>query len=270
MRNKSNATLTFSYTNDDSEIKNIFPKRKVIRMLSKGFCIAVISGERKAERLFQYAFADGLSVEEKVDAVLKTNQELGIACEKNLFRLYTQYNTQIPEPFYEQENDASILSLMMENAEEYVPVAEKIDAWKLYNLSAWDTKLYACVKKKFPDYELGTVVSSLLSVVAGQKSGKDTFVFTGDNNFTILAVEGDKLLGINTFDFSNESDFLYYVYGFLRKMYLYPDAVSLKLGGNIAVKSSLYDVLSKYFSQIELASFPNAMEDYSYFCDLFE
>jgi hypothetical protein len=269
--NKIYANLAFSYVNDRLDTKDVSPKQKVIRMLSREFCIAVISGSKKVERLFQYSFLpEDLSFEKKINAIAKVNQELDVVCENNLLKLYTQYNVQVPEQFYEQENDIATLSLMVENAEDYIPLSEKIQAWNLYNISAWEKKLHDCIKKKFPDYELGTVVSSLYPVLARQKGNKEAVVFAGDNNFTVLTADRQKLLGINTFDFVNESDFLYCLYGFLRKMYIYPDTVSLKLCGNIAVKSSLYDILNKYFSDVELVSSLHAIENYSCFCDLFE
>jgi len=267
---KNNAILTFSYVNEESDL-NISNRRKVIRMSLKGFSIAVISGNGKAEQLLQYSFVpNDLSVEDKLNTIKKVNQGLNISCTNNLFRLYTQYNVQVPEQFYEQENDAKILSLMIDNSEDYVPFSEKSETWNLYNISAWKKDLYFGIKKKFPDYELNTVLISLLPIVARQKNEKEAFVFVGDNNFTIMAVDRQKLLGINTFNFVNEGDFLYYLYGFIRKMYLYPDNVSLTLGGNIAVKSTLYDILNKYFSVVEMATVSDAVDNYSYFCDLFE
>jgi len=270
--NKNNATLTFSYVNDESDLKNLSDKRKIIRMLPKGFCIAVISGERKAERLFQYSFnANDLSFEDKLETIATVNRKLNIACENNFFRLYTQSNVQIPSEFYEQGNDADILPLIVENPEKYVSVAEKVEAWNLYNISAWEKELYLCLMRKLPDYELSTVLSSLLPIAAREKNKKEVLVFVGDNNFTVISTDRQKMIGMNTFDFSNEGDFFYYLYGFLRKMYVYPATVSLKLAGNIAVQSSLYNVLNKYFSDIEMVSFPLCtIDNYSYFCDLFE
>ena len=269
---KSNATLSFSYVNDKSDVKNSSDRRKIIRLLSKGFCIAVVSDKKKAERLFQYSFdANDLSFEDKLETIATVNQELNIDCKNNFFRLYTQYNTQIPNTLYESKNDKAILSLMVENAGKYVPLAENVECWNLYNISAWEKKLHAAVKKKFPDYELGTVLSSLLPLIAKEKNKKEALVFVDDNNFTIIATDRQKLLGMNTFEFLNEGDFFYYLYGFLRKMYIYPETVSLKLGGNIADKSLLYTILNKYFSDVEMLTSPyGAIENYSCFCDLFE
>lgn len=268
---KNDVTLTFSYVNENANL-DISAVRKVIRMSPKGFCIAIISGEKKAERLFQYLFdKNDLSFNDKLKAILVADKELNINCKEHSFRLYTLLNVQIPDEFYEQENDTAILSLITEDVENYVSVVEKIEGWNLYNLSAWEKNLHAGVKKKFPDYKLNTVLSSLLPIMARQKDEKNILIFVGDNNFTVLATDRHKLLGINTFPFTDEHDFLYYFYAFLRKMYVNTDTISIKLGGNIAPQSSLYTILNKYFSTVEMVSvFPNEIENYSYFCDLFE
>ena len=269
--NKNNIMQTFSYINDGADLK-ASDKRKIIRISSKGFCIAILSGEKKAERLFQYSFnGNDLSFKDKLDAIMTANQELNIDCASNAFRFYTQYNVQIPDEFYEPKNDKITLPLLTENPQDYVPVAEKIDGWNLYNLSAWEKDLHSGIKKKFPDYELNTVLFSLFPIIARQKEDKKILIFVGDNNFTILAADRQKLLGINSFSFVDENDFLYYSFAFLRKMYANTAEISIKLGGNIAQQSSLYTILNKYFSNVEMLSFPsNEIDNYSYFCDLFE
>jgi hypothetical protein len=250
---KNNAILTFSYQNEDADLSVPDGMRKIIRMSPKGFFIAVISGEKKAKRLFQYSFNDNdLSFNDKLRMILSADKELNIDCATNLFRLYTQFNVQIPNEFYEQENNKTVLSLIVENPQNYVPVAEKIDNWNFYNLSAWKKDLHSGIKKKFPNYELNTVLSSLLPIIERQKEEEKVLIFVGDNNFTILAANKQKLLGINTFSFSDENDFLYYAYAFLRKMYINPSSVSMKLSGNIATQSSLYTILNKYFSDINV------------------
>jgi len=268
---KNITILTFSYVNDKASLTETDVK-KIIRMSPKGFCIAIISGEKKAEQLFQYSFnGNNLSFKDKLEAITTANQELNIDCESNAFRFYTQFNVQIPDEFYEQENNKMVLSLIVKNPQNYVPVAEKVDSWGFYNLSAWEKDLYSKIKKKFPTYKLNTVLSSLFPIVERQKDEKKVLIFVGDNNFTILAADKQKLLGTNTFSFSDENDFLYYSFAFLRKMYANTAEISIKLSGNIAQQSSLYTILNKYFSNVEMLSFPsNEIDNYSYFCDLFE
>ena len=273
MQDKSNINLSFSYVDDDFDLTSA--KKKIIRLSSKGFCIAVIPLEKKPKQLFQYTFTSyNLSLEDKLDAIAAINKET-VQCENNLFSIYTQFNVQVPDEFYDQNNDKAILPLLVENPQKYVPIAEYIDVWKLYNVSALENELYLGLTNKFPNYKLSAVLSSLLKIVTEQKGGKNVLVFVEDNNFTIIATDGQKLLGANTFMFANEGDFLYYAHSFLRKMYVNPDSVSLKLCGNIAPQSPIYNTLNKYYTSVEMLSCSqpssqDASSNYSYFCDLFE
>ena len=268
MQNTSNVNLSFSYVDDDFDLTS--NKKKIIRLSSKGFCIAVIPLDNKPKQLFQYAFtSNNLALEDKLDVIANVNREI-VQCENNLFSIYTQFNVQIPDEFYNQEDDKAILPLLVENPQKYIPFAEHIDAWKLYNVSALENELSAGLTKKFPNYKLSTVLSSLLKIVAEEKEDKNVLIFVEDNNFTIIAVNGRKLLGVNTFVFSNEADFLYYTHSFLRKMYINPENVSLKLCGNIAPQSPLHSILNKYYSSVGmLACAEDTSGNYSYFCDLF-
>jgi len=269
MQDKSNVNLSYSYVDDDLDVSS--HKKKVIRLSSRGFCVAVVADERKTKQLLQYTFtSDNLSIESKLEAIVEINQKI-VKCESNVFSIYTQFNTQIPDEFYDKENDKAILPLMVDNPQKYNPLVECVEAWKLYNVSALDNELYFGLSKRFPNCKLTTVLSSLLKIVARDKQDKNVLIFVEDSNFTIIAVDRHKLLGTNTFVFANEADFVYYTHSFLRKMYVNPTDLSLKLCGNIAPKSPIYNVLNKYYASVEMLSISGEMgENYSYFCDIFE
>jgi hypothetical protein len=270
--NKKNVILTFSYVNDElhSDISN---RRKFIRMWSNGFCTGILSDTNGLEHLFQYSFNSGLSSKDKIAAIVEVDKEKNtLSCANNLFRLYTKYNVQIPENFHDQSSNDALLSLMINDHEQYIPFEEKVDRWQLYNVSAWEKELYTEMKNKLSNYQCSTVVTSLLNIIAKQQKETNVLVFVENNHFTIIAVAEQKLAGINTFSFSTEKDFLYYCFAFLRKRVADLNNISLKLCGNIAQCSSLYDEISKYCQHVEMLSNESATNDdyYSYYCDLFE
>jgi hypothetical protein len=269
--NKKNANLSFSYVKDapHSDTPN---KRKVIRMSAEGFYMAIVSDVNELEQLFQYAFLSDLSFRDKIAVIADIDKEKNIPCANNLFRLYTKYNVQIPEAFYDESKNEAILSVTLNQHEQYVPFGEKVDKWQLYNVSAWEKELYAEVKNQLSNYSLSTVATSLLNIIAKQQQKTNALVFVEHNHFTVIAVDKQKLTGINTFPFYTEKDFLYYCYAFLRKRITDLNSISLKLCGNITKDSSLYNAISKYCQDVDMLSTEgNAINnDYSYYCDLFE
>ena len=198
-----------------------------------------------------------LSVEEKITAIENACESFHLECEKAVFQLYTDINTQIPEEFYVENLNNTIADLLVTHSKKYVPVGEKIANEPLYNLSLWDAVLLKKVKEKFPHYELKTTIGSLLAKVARRKLQEEAVVFVEDNNFTIIARNAKGLLGCNCFAFESEADFLYYCLYFLRKLYPNADTVPLTLCGNIAEESPLIASLRKYLVKVEMIGSEN-------------
>lgn len=264
------AISVFGYSNDDRLSAADFSSAEfAIRMLSGGFCLAVLSKDGEILALHQYSFLPNLSVEEKITAIETARQPFHLKCEKTVFQLYTNVNTQIPEAFYAENLNPAIADLLVNKSKDYVPVGEKIGNEPLYNLSLWNTALMKKIKSTFPNYELKTVIGSLLEKVARREPQDEAIVFVEDMNFTIIARNAKGLLGCNCFAFDAEADFLYYCLYFLRKMYPHVDAVPLTLCGNITAQSPLFTAVKKYVARVELLENPAAtIANYHYYCDI--
>ena len=237
----------FCYAVDNERSDEILSSATfVIRMLQGGFCLAVLSKDGVVLSLKQYSFLPNLSVAEKIDAIEKTCEPFHAKCGKAVFQLYTNYNTQIPEEFYVENQNDAIADLLTGHSKECVPVAEKIADEPMYNLSLWNAVLFKKVKEKFPNYELKTTIGSLLVKILVRKPKEESIVFVEDNNFTILARNAKGLLACNSFAFETEADFLYYCLSFLRKLYPNAEAVPLTFCGNITEQSPLFTSIKKY------------------------
>jgi hypothetical protein len=112
----------------------------------------------------------------------------------------------------------------------------------------------------------------LLQQLAELPPEERIFVFVEKNNFTVIATNKDRLLGVNTFSFSTEADFLYYCLAFARKMFYDPGIIPFILGGNIAEGSPLHRGVKKYFSSANIVDYPetlrNKTENHACYCDL--
>jgi hypothetical protein len=267
------AYSVFCYSDDNQLVVADLSKAVfVVRMLSSGFCLAVLAEHEQVLALNHYTFSHGLSVEDKIDTIENVREEIHLKCGKAVFQLYTNVNTQIPEEFYEENLNKAIAELLVSKSKDYVPMGEKIADEPLYNLSLWNAALLKKVKEKFPDYELQTTMGKLLTNVLCKNSGEESFVFVEDNNFTIIAKNGNGLLAANCFAFENEADFLYYALHFLRKIYPNAETVPLTVGGNITAQSSLFTALRKYSARVKLientSESMRSIANYHYYCDI--
>ena len=240
----------------------------VIRMLSGGFCLAVLSKEGNVLYLNQYSVSPKLSIEGKMDAIEEASQPFHFQCGKSVFQLYTVINTQIPEEFYVENLNQAVADLLVTCPKEYVPVGEKIANEPFYNLSLWNAILVKRLKEKFPHYELKTTIGVLLGKIALRKPQEEVFVFVDDSNFTILAKNAKGLLGCNSFAFETEADFLYYCLCFLRKFYQNIETIPVIFCGNITTQSPLFISLQKYIAKAELVEKDSVIANYHYFYDI--
>ena len=245
----------------------------VIRMLSSGFCLAVRSKEGAVLSLNHYLFSGNPSIEEKITAIGETCGQVHLKCNKTVFQLYTNINTQIPEAFYVESLHPNIAELLTEKPKEYVPVGEKISGEPMYNFSLWNAVLMKKINEKFPHCELKTTTGALLEKFIGRKSQEEALVFIEDNHFTIMAKNAKGLLGCNDFAFESEADFLYYCLCFLQNLYSnHAETVPLILCGNITVESPLFASIKKYAVKAELMEknkeVPDSIVNYHYYCDI--
>ena len=243
----------------------------IMRLLSNCFGMFVLSSDKIVLYSQQYAFSGRLSLAEKFSEIENAYKKMGVVCGKNVFQFYTNINTQIPEELYVENLNTDIANLLISNSKEYIPVAEKIDKWQLYNLSLWNKDLREKVDDIFPNFQQKTVLGALLEKIAARPSKEEVIVFVETHNFTIIVKNTNGLLGCNSFAFETEADFLYYNLAFLRKFYQNISALPVFLCGNIVKDSSLFQSMNKYLPCVELAKSEAAnssIENAHYYFDI--
>ncbi len=266
------STLAFSYESDIENIR-ITQCIKSIRLNSDGFTVSIHHEEtRKVHLIHQYNLSSTLSDEEKINQIVKTDKELNINCRKKIFYYHTLINTQIPEDYYTKENKDNILPLLTSKSETSTLFPERIDTYKFYNLSVWDKTLFADIKESFPGFTIKTCISNLFNLLhLFDKSEKKVILFIENRRFTILAAEKNSFLGTNSFSFTNETDFIYYIIYFIRKIFIRTENIHISIGGNIEEQSVLFQSVKKYFKQTSIFHHTHLSEidNGHYFCDLF-
>lgn len=90
--------------------------------------------------------------------------------------------------------------------------------------------------------------------------------FTG-SYFNILVKKFDKLLFVNRFEYSTKEDFIYFLIVALQNLEIANDDASIVLIGEIDPKSSLNEILCKYFSDVSFAKSSQEVSwDYHRYC----
>ena len=78
------------------------------------------------------------------------------------------------------------------------------------------------------------------------------FVNVDENLFEILVVKDGKLVFFNTFNYSTEEDFIYYILFTAEQLKLNPEVFPLVFTGNIKENSPLFDITYKYVRNVSI------------------
>ncbi len=260
--NSTSKNLSLLYTLSDEKPLTDTTK-EVVRLSSEGFCVA-FTDEHKILRLSQYGFTTPLSEKEKIEEIAHLVNTLDTANE-HIFSYANFANTQIPCELFSEKIILPTMTALVDNTDRYHFIHEEITDYQLVNISAWDKDIYQTVEKLVPDYQCTSLSTALLKISASLQENIAVYV---DNSVITIIVKKDKQLqAINSFYFSNEADFCYYLLAFLRKFA--PDYVmqTTILLGNINNTSPICETLKRYFKNIQILSHP-AMDTYHHYCDL--
>jgi len=78
------------------------------------------------------------------------------------------------------------------------------------------------------------------------------FVNVDENLFEILVVKDGKMIFFNTFNYSTEEDFIYYILFTAEQLKLNPEVFSLVFTGNIEEDSPLFSITYKYVRHVSI------------------
>lgn len=264
-------TPTFCYINpiDNSDISSFI---KSIRLTSNNFSIILHQEDTKVIHMINtYTFPITLNEKDIVSLIYEANNQIDIKCKKNIFYIYSKTNTQIPQSFYSNEDINHIIPLIINEAHQYKAHTDFINPYDLYNISAIRNSLFESIESLFPDFEIKSQISNLFSLISKINKEKNTIlIFVENMHFTALAIQNHQFIGANGFQFSNETDFTYYIVDFIRKIFKTEKNISALMCGNIEEHSPIFQLTKKYIHKLSIIKQTNfsQLENYHYFCDI--
>jgi hypothetical protein len=264
----SKTNLVFSYA-DATPLTELFHCRKSIRFSEEDFCIALHTPDGIVHLLQRFVFPLSLTMLQKVIWVQEADEQLNVKCKEHVFMLHTALHTQIPQHLYHEKDDRLVGQYVSEKNNLRL-VKEWIQPFGCVNLSFIEENDYNVITSHFINYQFSTSISGLLAVCHTTPSCERGLIFVGCNNFLIMAVSENKLLGINSFDYQTEDDFVYFALAFLQQMFKNPSEIRLSFSGNLTVDSSVCRSLSKFFKNFDFINFANQndkIENSYYYAD---
>ena len=146
---------------------------------------------------------------------------------------------------------------------------------ELINVFTVPSKLQAWAEAHFETAELEFVhqTSSLMEgfLHAAERSARpQLYVYVDKNYVTLVVLHDSRLEFCNSFYFSSQEDFIYFILFVLQEKKMNPDQDQVHVWGELMVHSELFEVLRKYIRNVQFGKRPTGV-GYSYRFDaLFE
>ena len=87
------------------------------------------------------------------------------------------------------------------------------------------------------------------------------YIHINDLQFDLIIVKNSKLLFYNSFEYTTNKDFIYYILFTIEQLSLNPETLNTVLLGKVVKDDELYSIAYKYIRHV---SFGNRFDEYSY------
>jgi hypothetical protein len=205
---------------------------------------------------FEHAHLTG-DILEKTSVILNKDEILGLRFHSVKYLGYTRQSTLIPAEFFDKAHMRDYLIFNHGNEIENEVYSNYIPVQNIYNAFALPRDLVSLVTYHFKKVEFLSQTTPFLRYLTGMKDiYNDKIVYVGLNPdfFDIACMAESHLKLYNTFQYTSESDLLYYVIYAYRQLGFDPDKIPLILAGELSSKISYYEILKQYITELKYAS----------------
>jgi len=186
-----------------------------------------------------------------ISDVMNSDETLSLDFSRVRFLGYTRQTTLIPAEYYDPESNRKYLTFSEGETTEDSVFSNFIEPPGIYNIFSLPGELVSLITLFYKKVEFINQTTTFLRNISKQPDAfRNKVVYMGLNpEFFDIACTGDgKLLLYNTFQYTSETDLLYYVFFVYNQMHFEPDKIPLVLSGELSSKLSYLDILKQYFA----------------------
>ncbi|HEU4496082.1 MAG TPA: DUF3822 family protein [Flavobacterium sp.] len=195
----------------------------------------------KAEHHYWQAFVSHRELTAAYDEVVVVHENNLAALvpdalfDENCLGSYLQYNTKVFESdffAYDRLEPFGMVNV-------YIPYAN----FNNYLLDQFDS---------FEYFHINSILVPKILEISRNLVGMHLFVHVAKDHFEIAAVEGQKLLLFNSFEYQTKEDFIYYILFAAEQLKANPELFKLQLFGAVSEESELFKIAYKYIRNVSL------------------
>jgi len=160
----------------------------------------------------------------------------------------------IPEDIF-NEKDIKEHYILNENLEDLEEIHYNfIPYFKTYNVFSSHHELLNLFRSKYQDINIYHQRSSILNMkeLEVSSSGLKIYVNFTTSFFDLIIVKENKLIFCNSFIYSSENDFIFYLLNTLKQLKLNDSGCEILIIGNIENKGRYFDLLRKFINDFEI------------------
>lgn len=224
-----------------------------IQANQKGLTYCIFDEKSNSYLLFRkHRFEHVLLVRDLIEnlgEVLEKDETLDLHFREIKFLCYTQQSTLIPDAYFDSQRMSEYLIFNHAGDVDQELFNNQINPAGIHNVFALPRDLVSLISLHFKKVEFMNQTTPFLRHIANQT---DPFIkpaiYVGLNTaFFDVACTGDGQLKLyNTFQYTNESDLLYYIVFVCNQMGFDTRTIPLYLSGEQSSKLSYYEMLKQY------------------------
>lgn len=232
--------------------------------ISPGFFSFLITSdsEQKAEGLRRYAIPLGEDAgAAAMEEIFNKDPWLKLMYKKAVVAVSKVKNTLVPSGLLDKTKLSSFLYFNHTRKTDEEIHSDFLTQPDVHNIFALPVAWESFIHSRFPGAALKHSLSCLISQalnLSKTREGKLAFVNVQEGWFDLLFLNQGNLVFSNSFQFQNSEDLAYYLLFACDRLQFNPEKETVFLTGEVEKNSQLYQLIFKYFRQVETAQRPFA------------
>ena len=227
-----------------------------IQATQNGLVYCIFDKQTEQYIVFRRHSFDGIQETEdltgKIAEVMEKDETMDLQFHFVKFLGYTQQTTLVPAAYFKRNKMREYLAFNQTGEIDQELYNNNITPPGLYNVFALNRDLVSMITLHFKKVEfLNQTTPFMKHIALEQDAFSKSAVHVGLNSgFFDLACTGDgKLKLYNTFQYTNESDLLYYVLFVYKQLALDMQKVPLYISGEMCSKLSYFEIMKQYIPE---------------------
>lgn len=171
-----------------------------------------------------------------------------------------RYCSLIPEPLFNEADQAKYLDFAFQIPDTYSIVSERLASAQCFNVYALPTALKDKVTGKWPNTHFTHTSSIFIDSILKKEDGNGIFVNVRNRDFDMLVKKEGKLQFFNNFKFNTKEDFAYFLLFAMEQNGLSGQDTLVRFSGLIRPASDIIDLCGRYVRDIRFVEDPHTLQ----------